>query len=128
MNKEFSTSWKASKRPRKQHKYLENAPLHLRRKFFSAHLAEALITKYKIKTLPVRKGDSVKVMRGQFKKLIGKVTKVDLKKIRIYIEGIELQKKDGSKIPYPIHPSKVQIENLVLDDKERKALVEGSTK
>lgn len=76
----------------------------------------------------MRKGDLVKIMRGQFKKLTGKIAKVDLKKIRVYVEGIELIKKDGSKVPYPLHPSNILIQDLVLDDKERKALIEGSKK
>ena len=128
MKKEFSTSWKSSSKPRKQRKYALKAPLHIKRKLVSAHLAESLRSKYKIRSLPLRKGDTVKVMRGQFKKKTGKVARVDLKQTRIYIEGIEMVKKDGSKIPYPIHPSNLLIENLVLEDKQRKELVERKTK
>ena len=123
MKKEFSTSWKSSSKPRKQRKYALKAPLHIKRKLVSSHLAESLRSKYKIRSLPLRKGDTVKVMRGQFKKKTGKVARVDLKQTRIYIEGIEMVKKDGSKIPYPIHPSNLLIENLVLEDKQRKELV-----
>ncbi len=128
MKKEFSTSWKSSSKPRKQRKYALKAPLHLKRKLVSSHLAESLRSKYKIRSLPLRKGDTVKIMRGQFKKKTGKVARVDLKQTRIYIEGIEMIKKDGSKIPYPIHPSNLLIENLVLEDKQRKELVERKTK
>ena len=128
MKKEFSTSWKSSSKPRKQRKYAIKAPLHIKRKLVSAHLTESLRSKYKIRSLPLRKGDTVKVMRGQFKKKTGKVARVDLKQTRIYIEGIEMVKKDGSKIPYPIHPSNLLIENLVLEDKQRKELVERKTK
>lgn len=128
MKKEFSTSWKSSSKPRKQRKYALKAPLHIKRKLVSSHLAESLRSKYKIRSLPLRKGDTVKVMRGQFKKKTGKVARVDLKQTRIYIEGIEMVKKDGSKIPYPIHPSNLLIENLVLEDKQRKELVERKTK
>lgn len=128
MKKEFSTSWKSSSKPRKQRKYAAKAPLHIKRKLVSAHLAETLRSKYKIRSLPLRKGDAVRVMRGQFKKKTGKVARVDLKRSRIYIEGIEMVKKDGSKIPYPIHPSNLLIETLILDDKKRKELVERKTK
>ena len=128
MKKEFSTSWKSSSKPRKQRKYAIKAPLHIKRKLVSSHLAESLRSKYKIRSLPLRKGDTVKIMRGQFKKKTGKVARVDLKKTRIYIEGIEMIKKDGSKIPYPIHPSNLLIETLVLEDKQRKELVERKTK
>ena len=43
-----------------------------------------------------KKGDKVKVMRGQFKKHVGKVERIDLKKSNIFIEGIEISKKDSS--------------------------------
>ena len=47
-----------------------------------------------------------------------------LKRSRIFIEGAQLIKRDGSKSSYPIHASKVRIEDLVLEDKKRKAMFE----
>lgn len=78
--------------------------------------------------MPLRTGDKVKILRGQFKKKTGKVTEVDLKWIKICIEGIENVKKDGSKVPYPIHPSNVTITELNLDDRERKKILERTQK
>lgn len=126
--KEFSTSWKGSKDASKQRKYSLNAPNHLKRKQVSAHLSKDLRTQYKIRSVQLRKGDSVKVLRGQFKKLSGKINRVDLKKVRVFIEGIGLTKKDGSKIPYPIHPSNLMIQTLDISDKKRKAIVERNKK
>ena len=119
MKKEFSKNWKASKQPRKQRKYVMESPLHLRNKLVSAHLSKDLIKKYSIRNIPLRNGDKVKIMRGKFKKTTGTVTDVDLKKLRILVSGVEMTKKDGSKSPIPLHPSKLMITELVSEDKRR---------
>ena len=119
MKKEFSKSWKASKQPRKQRKYIKKSPLHLRNKLVSAHLSKDLMKKYLIRNIPLRKGDKVSIMRGKFKKTTGTVTDVNLKKLRIFVSGAEIVKKDGSKSPIPLHPSKLMITELVSDDKRR---------
>ena len=62
MRNKFSTAWKASKQPRKQRKYLANAPLHLKKKFVSANLSKELRKKHEKRSLPLRKGDTVKAI------------------------------------------------------------------
>ena len=119
MKTKFSRTWKRSKQPRKQRKYRYNAPLHIRSKFMSAHLSKELRQKHNKRSLIVRKGDKVKVMRGQFKKKIGKIERADIKKSKVYITGIELVKKDGTKTLYPINPSNLMIIELNLEDKKR---------
>ncbi|MFT4312027.1 MAG: 50S ribosomal protein L24 [Candidatus Woesearchaeota archaeon] len=114
----FSKTWKSSSQPRKQRKYVYNAPLHVRGTFLHAPLSKELRAKHKIPTLRVRKGDKVKVLRGQFKGHVGQVDKVFVKEARIVVQKAELQKKDGSSVRYPIHPSNVQILEL-KDEKKR---------
>lgn len=128
MKKRFSKNWKASKNPRKQRKYAYNAPIHIRRRLLSAHLSKELIKKYKTRNIPVKKSDKVKILRGQFKKLVGQITKINLRKIKVYVEGAELKKRDGTKTQYPIHPSNLQIIELNLDDKKRKDKLERLSK
>jgi len=94
MKKEFSTSWLSSKQPRKQRKYRFNAPLHLKHRFLSSNLSKELRKKYSKRNLPLRKGDEVLVMRGAFKKKKAKVSKVNLKRTRVVLEGIQRTKKD----------------------------------
>ena len=117
--KRFSKSWKASKKRRKQRKYRYNAPLHIKQKFVSVHLSKEIRQKYKKRNIPVKKGDTVKIMRGQNKKKSGKVDRVDHKKIKVYVTGIDLTKKDGSKVQIPLEPSNLMITELNLDDKKR---------
>lgn len=115
----FSTKWKKSKKPKKQRKYLFNAPKHLRNKFLHAKLSDDLVKKIGNKTIRVRKEDKVKVMKGQFKGIVGKVERVDTKNLKLYINGVEIQKKDGSKVKYPIHVSNILIVDLYTTDKKR---------
>lgn len=124
MKKEFSTKWIASKQPRKQRKYAINAPLHIRHKFLSAHLSKELRKKYGKRSMPVRKGDEVLVMRGSFKKKKAKITEVELKRGRVFLENIQRTKKDGSKVNVPFYPSNLMIQTLSLDDKERTAILQ----
>ena len=119
MKKEFSKHWKSSKQPRKQRKYLANAPLHIRKKFISVNLSKELRKKYKKRNVPLKKGDIVKVMRGKFKKKQGKVIEVKLKLSKIIIEGIQVKKQDGSKVNVKLQPSNLQITELNLDDRKR---------
>ena len=68
-------------------------------------------------------------MRGQFKKHEGKVDRIDLKKSKVYINGVEVTKKDGTKTTYPFDNSNLMITELDLDDKMRRKMLErGNTK
>ena len=102
MKKAFSKSWISSKQPRKQRKYRANAPLHIKREFLSAMLSKPLRKKYNTRSIVVRVGDKVTVMRGQFKKKVGVVTSVNLNKSKVNIDQIQIVKKDGSKTFYPV--------------------------
>lgn len=124
MKSQFSTSWNSSKQPRKQRKFLANAPLHIKHKFLTANLSKSLREKYGKRSLPVRKGDEVLVMRGAFKKKRAKVSIVDVKKTRVAIDGVQRTKKDGTKVNVFFHPSALQIQTLTLDDKKRSAIFE----
>lgn len=119
MKNKFSPSWNSSKQPRKQRKYRANAPIHLKHKMMSSHLSKELMKKYSIRNTTLRKGDTVKVVRGQFKSKTGKVEKIIMKFLKVNISGVERIKRDGSKSPYPVDPSNVIITELSLSDKER---------
>jgi len=121
MKSRFSPSWKSSRQVRKQRKYRYNAPLHTRHKFLSANLSKELRKKYSKRSLPLRKGDEVLVMRGTFSKKKGKVASVELRYARVVVEGLQRTKKDGTKVNVFFHPSVLQIQSLSLDDKQRLA-------
>ena len=133
MKNKFSKHWKASTQPRKQRKYLANAPLHIKRKLLSVNLSKELRKKHKIRNIEVRKGDTVKIMRGKFKKKEGKIIEVNVKTSKVKVEGIQVKKQDGSKANIKMRPSNLQIIELILEDKKRmknknKETKEDSTK
>jgi large subunit ribosomal protein L24 len=111
-------------KPTKQRKMLYNAPSHIRHKLLAAHLSPELRASHLLKSLPVRSGDTVRVMRGDHKGFEGKITRTDLKNYRVYVEGLTREKVDGTTIFVPVHPSKIMVTHFNLDDKWRKNIVE----
>lgn len=126
--KEWSNKWTGSKQPRKQRKYRYTAPLHVRQKFISAHLSEVLRKRFERRSLPLKKGDEVKVMRGSSKGFKGKIERIDLKTTKVYIEGLNVKKVDGSEVLKPVNPSNLLITDPKMEDKRRQMIVERSRK
>jgi large subunit ribosomal protein L24 len=112
MKQKFSTHWNSSKQPRKQRKYLANAPLHIRREFVTINLSKELRKKIGKRNLPAKKGDKVKVCVGKFKGKTGKILSVNLKKSKIIVEEMQVKKQDGSKANIKMQPSNLQIIEL----------------
>ncbi|MFQ6105491.1 MAG: 50S ribosomal protein L24 [Candidatus Hydrothermarchaeaceae archaeon] len=110
----------SSKQPRKERKTLYIEALHKRQKRIAATLSESLRKKHDRRSLNVRRGDTVQLMRGDSKGRKGKVIKVDLKRGRIFVEGITVQKADGTERPYPIHPTNVMILKAVSDERRKR--------
>jgi len=111
-------------KPSKQRKMIHAAPDHIRYKLFAAPLSPELRAMHGIRSLPVRSGDSVRVLRGDHKGFEGKITRIDRKKYRVYVEGLTREKVDGATILVPIHPSKIMLTRLNLEDKWRKKILE----
>ncbi len=114
--------------PRKQRKAWYKAPLHLRRKQIAAHLAEDLLLKYNIRSIPVIAGDEVKVMRGSKKGSGGKVVAVNTKDRKVIVEGVTHKKADGTDVAFPLDASNLLITKLNLEDKLRRAKIGAEDK
>src|SRR3989344_511571 len=119
-NEKFSTSWKRSTQARKQRKFRYNAPLHVRQKLVHVHLSPELRQKQGTRAMQVRKCDKVKVLRGKFRKQEGKVERVELKRERVFVTGMDYTKKNGTKILVPLRPSNLMIVVLEMADKRRR--------
>jgi len=119
MKKQFSKSWNTSKQPRKQRKYIANAPLHVKRSMIVSRLSKELSKKYGRRNITLKRGDKVKIFRGNFKSHTGKVERVLTKAMRVYVEGAQLTKRDGNKSYYPMYASNLIITELNLEDKRR---------
>ena len=105
--------------PRKQRKALYTAPLHIRRKLMSANLSKDLRADIGKRSLPIRVGDKVQVVRGDFKGHEGKVESIDAKRYKVTVEGVTLSKPDGNAVLIPIHPSNLMIIEADLKDERR---------
>jgi len=121
----FKILKKISKQPRKQRLARYTAELHERGKFLAVNLAKDLRLKHKKRSIRIKKGDTIEIMRGDFKGKVGNVSKVEIKKEKIYVEGIDIIKKDGTKIPKHFKASNLKITALDLTDKKRKAKLGG---
>ncbi|AHC50992.1 50S ribosomal protein L24 [Sulfolobus acidocaldarius SUSAZ] len=117
-----------SSKPSKQRKLVYNLPNHLRYKLLTAKLSEDLEKQYGIKRISIRKGDSVKLMRGSQVGYEGKVVEVDRKRGRVAIEGLTKKKADGTPVYVWVHASKVIITKLDTGDKERMDAIERKRK
>lgn len=112
----------SSTKARKQRKARANAPIHKRKRMVSAHLDSALMKEYNVRSVAVRKGDTVRVIRGDkdFKASDAKVASVDLKSLKLIIENVTVPKADGTQKPKPVDPSNVLLTRLDLSDPWRK--------
>lgn len=119
----LTTSTKANK----QRKARANAPLHMKKRMVAAHLSSALMSEYNVRSLPVRKGDTVKLLRGahDFKTSEAKVASVDLKSCKIIVENVTIPKADGTQKPRPVDPSDVLLTKLDLSDPWRKSKLDS---
>ena len=131
----MKTHTSVSSQRRKSRKAHFTAPSGLRRKIMSCHLSKELKTKYDVRSIPVRKGDVVKVVRGTIKNREGKVTAVYRKKWCLHVEKIVREKANGkshfsakllfigTQVQIPIAASNCVITSLKLD-KDRKSILE----
>ena len=114
-----------SKQPRKWRRWLfKTSKLHDRHRLLHATLSKELRKKYGKRAIRIRKGDKVRIMRGDFAGHEGKVVEVDMKRLRIYVEGVTQTKADGTEVLIPIHPSNVMIIELGEIDDVRKKILE----
>jgi len=108
-----------SSKPGKQRKFFFESALHLKRNSLAGHLSKELRKKTGRRNSTLRKGDTVKVLRGKHRGKEGKITKVNYKKGLVFIEKILRKKADGTEIPVGVHASKVVVLDLYMDDAKR---------
>ena len=112
----------ASKR-RTQRRLQLSAPSSIKRRLMSCHLNKTLRQTHKIRALPIKRGDEVKILKGKFKGKSGKVVQVYRRRNVIYVDKIQREKQNGQTVFFPIRPSYCVVEKLVLN-KDRKKTIE----
>ena len=137
-----------SKKPGKQRRKGIESPLHLKRKRIRARLVSDDPELHAIRSVTVRVGDEVEVVRGDFSspnsvksesrgKRLGqsrgrsgikaKVASVDTERSLIYVDGMTSSTADGKEDGVPIRPSNIVVTSLFDGDQLRiKRLLERS--
>jgi large subunit ribosomal protein L24 len=96
-----------------------SAPKHIRDKSICSTLTDDLREQYNRRSIRVIKGDTVRVMRGEYTGIEGKVEKVNTRRGTLSIEGVQREKVRGGNVKVQIHSSNVRVSGLNLDDKYR---------
>lgn len=91
---------------------------------FGSQLSAELRERHRRRSVRPRVGDTVRIVRGEFKDIEGKITRVDSRRGAVMVEGVTREKIKGGTSPVPISSSKVVITGLTLEDKIRKGKLE----
>ena len=101
------------------------ATIQTRSKQLGANLSKDLQKKYGKKSARVVEGDSVTILRGEFKGVDGKISNISTQKSSVAIDGVKKEKTKGDKFDVYIHTSNLVITSLNSNDKWRMAKLEG---
>ena len=110
----MKTSSQVSSSRRKSRLAHFNAPSHLRYKLMSANVSDELKQKHGVRSLPVRREDTVRIVRGSFKGTEGKVSTVYRRRWCLYIEKVSKNRKNGATVRVPINASNCVLTKLKL--------------
>ena len=108
-----------------RNRMLFQATLQTRSKQMGSALSKDLQKKYGKKSARVVEGDSVTILRGEFKGVDGKISNISTQKSSVAIDGVKKEKTKGDKFDVYIHTSNLVINSLNSDDKWRMAKLEG---
>jgi large subunit ribosomal protein L24 len=108
-----------------RNRMLFQATLQTRSKQMGSALSKDLQKKYGKKSARVIEGDSVTILRGEFKGVDGKISKISTQKSSVAIDGVKKEKTKGDKFDVYIHTSNLVINSLNTDDKWRMAKLQG---
>ena len=97
-------------------------------KQIAAPITKELRKKYSRRNARIMIDDTVKVIRGEYKGITGKVSKISTENNSIAIEGNKKEKLKGDKIDIYIHTTNVIITALNTDDKWRLKILEKKSK
>jgi large subunit ribosomal protein L24 len=113
-------------KPTKVRNYqIYRATMATRSKQLGSPLSKDLQKRYGKRSIRVVLGDTVKVMRGEYRGVDGKISKVSIADNSVAIEGVKKEKSKGEKFDVLIRSTNVVITNLNLDDHWRKTKLEG---
>jgi large subunit ribosomal protein L24 len=101
------------------------ATYQTRSKQLGSTLSKDLHKKYGKKSVRIVEGDSITILRGEYKGVDGKIAKISTSKSSVAVEGIKKEKTKGDKFDVYIHTSNLVVTSLNTSDKWRMAKLEG---
>ena len=101
------------------------ATFQTKSKQLGSTLSKDLRKKYGKRSVRAIEGDNVTILRGEFKGVEGKISKVSTQKSSVAIEGIKKEKTKGDKFDVYIHTSNLLVTSLSTNDKWRISKLEG---
>src|SRR5580700_1678692 len=111
--------------PRRQRKAVFTADHQERRRRMAVPLSRELRTRYGRRSLPVRKGDTVRVLAGSYS-TVGeerRVARVDREHYRLTLDNVTTKTADAKLKPLPIRPSHLVLTKLNLSDAWRRRVL-----
>jgi large subunit ribosomal protein L24 len=112
-----------STQPRKQRRAAFNASSFERHRQMSVALSRDLRSRYRRRALPLRKGDTVRIISGSFKGREERVSKVDLRSLRVTLDNVTIKKVDQKLKPLPIRSTHLILTRLNLADPWRRKIL-----
>lgn len=109
-----------STQPRKERYTLHNLPAHKNRAQIASHLDETLLLKYNTRAVTLRKGDTVRVLRGEYAGTTGKVLEVNTRTRKVTVDGVTVTKAKATQVARPLDPSNLVVTKLDLTDPLRR--------
>ncbi|NWJ28959.1 50S ribosomal protein L24 [Marine Group I thaumarchaeote] len=108
-----------------RNKMIYRATYTTKSKQLGSALSKDLHKKYGRRSVRVIEGDSIRIVRGEYKGVDGKISKISTQKNSVSIEGIKKEKTKGDKFDVYIHTSNLVVTSLNTGDKWRMARLEG---
>ena len=108
-----------------RNRMIYQATFQTRSKQLGSPLSKDLQKKYGKKSTRAIEGDTITILRGEFKGVSGKITKISKEKTSVTVEGVKKEKTKGDKFDVYIHTSNVVVTALNTSDKWRISKLEG---
>lgn len=112
-----------SSQPRRQRKALYTATTFERRRRMAVPLSRELRTRYGRRSLPVRKGDTVRVLSGSYLGREERVAKVDRRGYAVTLDNVTGKAADAKLKPLAIRPAHLVLTRLNLSDPWRRRVL-----
>lgn len=112
-----------SRQPRRQRKALFTADTFERRRRMSVPLSRELRTRYGRRSLPVRKGDTVRILAGSYVGREERVAKVHRRDYAVSLDNVTGKAADAKLKPLPIRPGQLVLTRLNLSDPWRRRVL-----